>query len=391
VFSGVEALVPEAGAVGFGSRPGETIVGSTMPQLHLSPIHAFGLVVLGLLVSLPSAYAQVRSDEELLFFPTAARLNATGDAWLVPIHGWIYEPEHNGLTRRAVVSQLARELELEDTEARSTLTERTRWLLVDNERAKKIELVIGDERHLLPPSAEDGHVEDVLTLPLADVERLAVDGRLTFRAVLPTGDEREFTGTATLVSPVGLSVISDIDDTVKISEVTVRKRLLRRTFVEPFAAVDGMAALYRDWTEQGAIVHFVTSSPWQLYSPLERFLADSGFPPAIWQMKRLRLKDPSVLRLFADPYEYKLSEITAILEAYPERRFALIGDSGEKDPETYGELARRFPEQIVKIAIRDVTDEPADADRYDAAFRDVRPDCWQVFHDPAEIALPASN
>jgi phosphatidate phosphatase APP1 len=105
-------------------------------------------------------------------------------------------------------------------------------------------------------------------------------------------------------------------------------------------------------------------------------------------MKRIRLKDPSVLRLFGDPYEYKLAEITAILRTFPERRFALIGDSGEKDPETYGELARRFPEQIVKIAIRDVTDEPADADRYDAAFRDVPPDRWQVFDSADEITLP---
>lgn len=350
-----------------------------------------GLSLIGLLMSLQPVAAQVRSDEELLFFPTAARLNATGDNWLVPVHGWIYEPEHNGLTRRAVLSRIAGELELDDSDERLTLTERTRWLLVDNERGKEIEIAIGDERYRLPTSAEDGHFADVLTLSLEDVERLAVEGRLTFRAVLSKGDEREFTGTVALVPPVGYSVISDIDDTVKISEVTDRKRLLRRTFVEPFAAVEGMAARYRGWAEQGAVVHFVTSSLWQLYSPLEQFLTNSGFPQAIWQMKRIRLKDPSVLRLFSDPYEYKLAEITSILEAFPERRFALIGDSGEKDPETYGELARRFPDQIVKIAIRDVTDEPARADRYDAAFREVRPDRWQVFRDPAEITLPASN
>jgi len=347
-----------------------------------------GLPLIGLLLLLQPADAQVRPDEELLFFPTAARLNESGDAWLVPIHGWIYEPERSSLARRAVLSRIAGELELEDGEERTTLTERTRWLLVDNERGKVIEVAIGDERFRLPPSAEDGHFEEVLTLPLDDVERRAVDGRLTFRAVLPDGDEREFTGAATLVSPAGLTIISDIDDTVKISEVRNRKRLLRRTFIEPLAAVEGMAARYNDWSAQGADVHFVSASPWQLYSTLQQFLADSGFPPAIWHMKRMRLKDPSVLRLFDDPYEYKLAEITSILAAFPQRQFVLIGDSGEKDPETYGELARRFPEQVVQIAIRNVTDEPADADRYDAAFRDVRPGSWQVFREPAEITLP---
>ena len=349
---------------------------------------AFVVAVLAVIAAVGPADAQVRTDEEVLFFPTAARLNETGDAWLVPIHGWIYEPESDGIVRRAVLSRLANELELEDSEGKKTLSERARWLLVDNERGKRIEIAVGDERHTLPPSTEDGHFEDVLTLPVELVERLAVDRRLTFRAVLPEGDERDFTGAAVLVPLTGLTVISDIDDTVKISEVTNRKRLLRRTFVEPFEAVEGMAALYRDWTEAGAVMHFVSSSPWQLYSSLEAFFAESGFPHAVWQMKRIRLKDPSVLRLFGDPYEYKLAEITAILRTFPERRFALIGDSGEKDPETYGELARRFPEQIVTIAIRDVTDEPADADRYDAAFRDVRPDRWQVFQHSGEIVLP---
>ena len=50
----------------------------------------------------------------------------------------------------------------------------------------------------------------------------------------------------------GISVISDIDDTIKVSHVANRGRLLRNTFVNPFAPVPGMAELYQAWREAGA-------------------------------------------------------------------------------------------------------------------------------------------
>jgi phosphatidate phosphatase APP1 len=63
-----------------------------------------------------------------------------------------------------------------------------------------------------------------------------------------------------------------------------------------------------------------------------------------------------------------------------------VGDSGERDPEIYGALARNFPKQVTRIFIRDVSKEPADAERYRTAFRDLPPGTWQIFHDPSEIA-----
>ena len=37
-----------------------------------------------------------------------------------------------------------------------------------------------------------------------------------------------------LIGPTGLTVISDIDDTIKVTQVTNRKTMLRRTFLERF-------------------------------------------------------------------------------------------------------------------------------------------------------------
>jgi phosphatidate phosphatase APP1 len=131
----------------------------------------------------------------------------------------------------------------------------------------------------------------------------------------------------------------------------------------------------------------VSSSPWQLYEALVSMLDVAGFPPATFDLKQIRLKDPSVADLFADPMLTKPKPIENMMRAFPGRQFALIGDSGEMDPEVYGKVARAHPQQVVYIAIRNVTGEDASAPRYADAFRDVEAR-WEVFTDPATLTGP---
>src|SRR5690625_5563263 len=74
-----------------------------------------------------------------------------------------------------------------------------------------------------------------------------------------------------LLKPEGVSVISDIDDTIKITDIPAgRSVVLENTFFKPFQAVPGMAERYQ---EDGAEVafHYVSGSPWQLYRPISEF------------------------------------------------------------------------------------------------------------------------
>jgi phosphatidate phosphatase APP1 len=169
--------------------------------------------------------------------------------------------------------------------------------------------------------------------------------------------------------------------------VTDRRKLLANTFLREYRPVEGMAGVYRQWSDRGVSIHFVSSSPWQLYEPLSQFLRASGFPPATLHLKRFRLKDSSFWDLFADPLATKPPIIESLLQAYPQRRFVLIGDSGEQDPEVYGQIARRFPRQIAFVYIRDVTGEAASSSRYQRAFQDVPQERWQVFTDPAVLRI----
>jgi phosphatidate phosphatase APP1 len=208
---------------------------------------------------------------------------------------------------------------------------------------------------------------------------------LRFDLVTEADDERRFVGAYQLVAPAGLSVISDIDDTIKRSEVHDREALLRNTFLKEFEAIDGMSGLYRTLHERGAVFHYLSSSPWQLFELLERFLAREEFPAGSFHLKQIRLKDRSFWNLFASPEETKLPVLERILQRFPQRRFALFGDAVEKDPEVYAELARRHPEQVAGIFIRVPLPQFDDEARFAEAFANLPRERWTTFTDPAEL------
>ena len=186
-------------------------------------------------------------------------------------------------------------------------------------------------------------------------------------------------------------MISDIDDTVKISNVTDRKSLLEHTFLLDFVAAPGMAELYRNWAADDVGFHFVSSSPWHLYEPLSEFLDSSGFPAATFSLKSVRFRDETLFDLFKKGTETKPAAIRKILDRYPGRKFVLVGDSGEQDPEVYAALLRERPEQILRVYIRNVTQESADNERFGEVFESIDPDRWQLFTDPQTLSLPAAT
>lgn len=331
--------------------------------------------------------SEIKSDERVVFFPTAATYSAAdGGAWTVPVHGWIFEPEEGALVRSAGLAGLKRALAIDPAwETNDLFLARARSFLVDNERGKTIGIQVGRQAHYLKPSEANGHFFGEFTISAEQATKLSRGGLLSFKAITSDDDPRAFRGRAILVGPEGLSVISDIDDTIKISDVTDTKKLIRNTFYEPFRPAPGMAAAYRRLAQRGASFHFVSSSPWQLYEPLAEFTAREKFPPATFHLKHFRAKDSTLLDLLADPLQTKPVLIESILSAYPARKFLLIGDSGEKDPEVYGLIARRRPDQIQHIYIRNVTDEDPKAARFIRAFENVPPTKWTVFTDASAI------
>ena len=320
----------------------------------------------------------VKDDEVVTLFPAYARLVDGG--WEASLHGWIYEPEEGSAPRGAAVALLRRALGVEETDlAAAVFSRRARWFLVDNERGKRLAVEVGGARPVLPPSGPDGHFSGPVRLPAGE------PGVIPWSAA--AADGRRFEGRLHQIPPEGASVISDIDDTVKVTVVTDRRRLVETTFLEEFEAVPGMAALYGRWAARGTAFHFVSSSPWQLYPELSTFLTAAGFPAATFHLKPFRVKDSTLFDLLKSGLETKPAQIIPILDAFPGRTFFLVGDSGEQDPEIYGALARQRPAQVRHVLIRNVTGEDRGSERLRKAFEGIPADRWTLFSDPAEVAL----
>ena len=332
----------------------------------------------------------IRSDERVVFYPTAASLTSDGAQWAIPVHVHVFEPTESETLQNQLAEQLSSAAGFTvDDQSRALFNRRIRGFLVDNERGKNVGVQIAGAEFVLGDTEADGHFVGTIRLGAKRARQHAKEGWLTLTAVVPADSPRQYTGQVQLVEPVGVTVISDIDDTFKISNVTDKSDLLANTFLRPFRSAPGMAGLYQKWGRAGATFTYVSSSPWQLYHELNDWAQREKFPKATFNLQRVRLKDRSLLKLLDDPVQSKVKRITRILKTYPLRKFVLVGDSGEKDPEVYGTLARRFPIQVTAILIRNVTDEPEESDRFLTAFKAVPRSRWQVFSDVEDIATPA--
>ena len=182
-------------------------------------------------------------------------------------------------------------------------------------------------------------------------------GRHAISATLP-GHKRQRTLPGSLaVFPArpATAVISDFDDTVAITDVTKKGRMIRRlatTNALDMRPVPGAASRYGGWAARGWPVIFVSGSPVNLQPRLKRFLAHQRIPCTALMLKNLGA-GPGADSLFAH-LDYKVGRIERIMTLLPGWRFVLVGDSGERDPEVYAEVRRRHPKQVEAVWIRRV-------------------------------------
>jgi phosphatidate phosphatase APP1 len=154
-----------------------------------------------------------------------------------------------------------------------------------------------------------------------------------------------------------LAVVSDLDDTVIESGITRGLEVLRLTLlteVTERTPLAGAAELYRALTVPrggGSVpVFYLSTSPWNLFEVLTRFLVLRRFPAG-----PLLLTDwgPSRTNLFRVPtQEHKLTLIRALLADHPALQIVLIGDTGQLDPEIYATIAQEAPNRVRAIYVR---------------------------------------
>jgi len=341
----------------------------------------------------------IKDDEIVVFFNTSAYMDEARKNWNVPVHAWVNEPENSFFRAKlfAAFLEAKYKLELDDT-SKSYFSNRTNLLIADNERGKQFSIEFAGVEYPLNETQANGQSTTILKIPVEKFSKLEEGQILEFRAILRPGDKREFIGKVKFLFPDGISVISDIDDTVKITQVTDHRAMFENTFYKPFVAVPGMASLYQTWTGRHASVHFVSSSPWQLYSEIVKFMQSEGFPWSSFSLKSVRFRDETLMNMFKKGIETKPKQIEPILKAYPGRKFILVGDSGEEDPEVYSAITKKYPEQILRVYIRSVNNFKADEKRMIKLYKnllssDIDPmgRYWKLFTHPSELSMPNNS
>lgn len=157
-------------------------------------------------------------------------------------------------------------------------------------------------------------------------------------------------------------LISDIDDTILVSDVNDKSRLLRRSLLLNYTqrkVVPGVVEFYRQLAHanpapDSAPIFYLSASPRQLQTGIQTFLDANQFPRGVLLTKRITGENHDSL---TDQYGYKLAAIERLLSALPTVSFTLIGDDGEQDPEVYDEIRRRHPDRIEAVWIRRVSPE----------------------------------
>lgn len=386
-------------------------------------------VLMGLHGGKPAQAQELKPDECVMLIPGIVKVPEGNRDLQAEFSLWVYENER----RPGMKSLFARYLDI-DRDAlgeaeHERYEQRTSLFLKDSERGKTVSIRVDglDQPIQMPETNSAGRSRLVAPLP-----RHVWQGRGNPIPYQVSGCEpRAEYGLLWPIEAEGVSIVSDIDDTIKVSDVQDTKQLLRNTFLKPFEAAPGMAAWYRDirglspvgkgqpdqrgassgesdeWHAQtsdtssanvavrddarqaretrGVDVqfHYLSSSPLQLLPLLTQFLSDAHFPPGTL-MLRESTSWRSLLPGEGDSEAHKHAQLRRLLTTFPKRQFVLIGDSGEADPEIYAEVARQYPRQVRAIFIRDVTGEKADAPRYQHAFGSLPRQKWFIIADGAE-------
>ncbi len=153
-------------------------------------------------------------------------------------------------------------------------------------------------------------------------------------------------------------VISDIDDTLLITNATSLKQMMRLTLLESATtriAFDGVAEFYQALHEGGNPFFYVSSSPWNLYEFLNDFMRLNKIVRGPLMLRDFGIDETKFIA--GSHLDHKLEQIRSVIDLYPTLPFILCGDSGQDDPEIYATITDEYPDQIKTIYIRDVSDD----------------------------------
>lgn len=193
------------------------------------------------------------------------------------------------------------------------------------------------------------------------------------------------TGNATsyLVPELGLTIISDIDDILRITKIYQPDEGLLNSFARPFTPWMNMPEIYANWSEKIPDMHFhyLTTTPEQVTRNYMDFIYKT-YPGGSFDTRPLNFSDISAtlsIRRFL---------LDKIFLTYPHRKFILMADTSNSDVmKAYPALAHDYPEQVQCIFLRNTSStDPEDKFPYNTSgFKGLNQNQYMFFNVPDDL------
>ncbi|MFC7403198.1 App1 family protein [Citricoccus sp. GCM10030269] len=160
---------------------------------------------------------------------------------------------------------------------------------------------------------------------------------------------------------VATGVVSDVDDTVVVTYLPRPLLAAWNSFVLDEHArtpTPGMSVLLHRILDQqpSSPVIYLSTGAWNVAQTLSRFLSRNLYPfgPLL-----LTSWGPTEDRWFRSGKEHKVAQLDRLAREFTGIKWLLIGDDGQHDPEIYADFARRHPDKVRAIVIRQLTPSQA--------------------------------
>lgn len=188
---------------------------------------------------------------------------------------------------------------------------------------------------------------------------------------------------AYLVPTHGLTIISDIDDILRVTKIYEPKEGLLNSFARPFTPWMNMPDIYANWSKSIPDFHFhyLTTTPEQVTANYMDFIYKT-YPLGSFDTRPLNFSDVSAT------LQIRKFLLERIFQTYPQRKFILVADTSNSDVmKDYPEMVKEFPNQVQCIFLRNTSStDSGDQFPYDTSgFAGINSQLYMFFNVPDDL------
>ena len=149
---------------------------------------------------------------------------------------------------------------------------------------------------------------------------------------------------ASIPSVDAFMVVSDVDDTIKLTNSgSTFGSTWSGLFIK--SAFLGMPAVYQSWKAEGAKIYFVTGSPPIVGKNMHAMMKHNKVPYISITFRS---------NMSEDTVKYKMRAISKLFDRHPEEQVVLIGDDVTVDHDVFKLLNEKYPGRVLAMYVHQV-------------------------------------